>query len=479
MKQIKRKTAAAIVMTRVVILVMTAVTLVLLRVPIRVLGATNDSWQEDGKMTIILDPMYNGQNSGGVVVYEGKTYYTSAINYALAAAMKEELEKYDDVEVLLSRTKDEKVSLQNRKNFIDSHREADFFITTWVDSSGTGKASGLRADVYKKGDYDSTEDKIGQESALVGEHMQQVISAVTGLPISKRPIGKDYWAVTTAAQNAAIPNLYFCFGDLSNEEELKLYWSDPEKVKQLGIIAARGFATAYGLKREDNILTIVLDPGHGGNEFGAVCTWDNITYHEKDINLKIAQYLRTLLNQYEDVQVFLTREDDKLVGLLQRTKFAQGNLADVLISVHNNASEYHTAHGCMVLVTSTRWQPSHTPLNLYQTSEELALSFLARWQALGIDLSQDLNTKSDGILRRLHPEETEQVRYPNGDIKDYYAIVRNGVEAGLPSIILEHAYVDYESDFKTYLMTEDQLRILAQADCEAIVKYYSLQKKKS
>ena len=659
--------------------------------PVKADTATDELWNEDGKMIVILDPMHNGQNTGGEFVYGGQTYYTSSVNYAIAAAMKEELEKYKDVEVLLTRGEEETATLANRQAFIKDNSEADFFITTWVDCSGNGSASGLHTDVYKKGSYDSTTEEIGQESMLVGERMQSMIEDFTDLSLSDTPIRKDYWAVTTAAQDAGIPNLYFCFGDLSSEEEFVTYWSDSEKIKEVGIAAAKGFASAYGLTRidpyviaieagwgdvtdneikeqiqdknleianalkaklenyqdvqvvmcrtedmvlplsdrvqlgidagadlyvalhtdlntsdetvngaqvyyhsgagddipewygeesfkiaslfmeeltgigfanntlesadgwlitrknaplgilaldveqgfftnagdyailentdlvagaeadaivkyfglyegkalesieptqpeekpdyaklarEDGILTIVLDPGHGGSESGAVYTWDDETYYEKNINLKIAQYLYSLLGEYKDLQVFMTHDTDKYVGLSERTEFGQENLADVLISLHNNASGTHTSHGSMVLVTSTHWQPeSATVDDIYQVSEDLGLAFISKWTAMGLDLSGDLGTESNGLLRRLYPQDDGEVLYPNGDCKDYYAIVRNGLEAGIPSIILEHAYIDCESDFRNYLMTDEQLYELAKADCEAIVEYYGLEKK--
>lgn len=232
------------------------------------------------------------------------------------------------------------------------------------------------------------------------------------------------------------------------------------------------------MAREDGILTIVLDPGHGGSQLGAYYTWDDVTYYEKDINLRIATYIKLLLSQYKDINVLMTRESDKDMELSDRSRFARENLADVMISVHNNASETHLVWGCMVLVTSTHWQPkSATVDSIYQVSEDLGKKFVEKWKEVGITISNDSTTDMDGMFRRLHPKEKKPVVYPNGDYKDYYAIVRSGVEDGIPSIILEHAYMDYESDFKNYLMTNEQLYKLAKADCKAIAEYYQLEKR--
>lgn len=80
-------------------------------------------------------------------------------------------------------------------------------------------------------------------------------------------------------------------------------------------------------------LTIVVDPGHGGSEDGAVgCLGDK----EKDINLKIATELKELLNLM-GANVITTRECDGNVSLDDRVKIAQEKSADIFVSIHLNS----------------------------------------------------------------------------------------------------------------------------------------------
>lgn len=80
-------------------------------------------------------------------------------------------------------------------------------------------------------------------------------------------------------------------------------------------------------------LRITIDPGHGGNELGAIgCLGDK----EKDINLQIALKLKDKL-QKAGAKVFLTRENDKFVGLNERVDLTNKNNSQVFISIHNNA----------------------------------------------------------------------------------------------------------------------------------------------
>lgn len=80
---------------------------------------------------------------------------------------------------------------------------------------------------------------------------------------------------------------------------------------------------------------VYLDPGHGGTDSGAV--GNNL--REKDLTLKIAKYTRDyLLNNYQDVQVRMSRTTDTFVSLANRTKDANNWGADILVSVHINAA---------------------------------------------------------------------------------------------------------------------------------------------
>lgn len=78
--------------------------------------------------------------------------------------------------------------------------------------------------------------------------------------------------------------------------------------------------------------TITIDAGHGGVELGAIgCCGDR----EKDINLKISQYLKKELEN--DFHVVMTREEDKKVSLQDRVNLAKENNSTVLVSIHSNA----------------------------------------------------------------------------------------------------------------------------------------------
>ena len=88
-----------------------------------------------------------------------------------------------------------------------------------------------------------------------------------------------------------------------------------------------------------NIKTIVIDPGHGGKDPGAVSVEQKIK--EKDLNLDLALKLGNALEQY-GFDVLYTRDDDSTVALGERGKKFK---ADLFISIHHNASKNISASG--------------------------------------------------------------------------------------------------------------------------------------
>ena len=90
------------------------------------------------------------------------------------------------------------------------------------------------------------------------------------------------------------------------------------------------------------IHTIVIDPGHGGREVGAVGTNGLM---EKDLTLTIARKLAAALSSKVGARVVLTRDDDSVVSLDQRTALANQYKADLFLSVHVNAAVVKDAKG--------------------------------------------------------------------------------------------------------------------------------------
>jgi N-acetylmuramoyl-L-alanine amidase len=83
------------------------------------------------------------------------------------------------------------------------------------------------------------------------------------------------------------------------------------------------------------VRTIVIDPGHGGDELGAQGPAGTL---EKNVTLAVARRLRTLIETRLGLRVLLTRDDDRTLGLDERAALANNNRADLFISIHANAA---------------------------------------------------------------------------------------------------------------------------------------------
>ena len=89
------------------------------------------------------------------------------------------------------------------------------------------------------------------------------------------------------------------------------------------------------------VRTVVIDPGHGGRDPGAIGI-GGVT--EKKVTLKIAKSLGTELTS-RGFQVLYTRDDDRTISLEERTAIAEAARADLFVSIHANSAPRRSVHG--------------------------------------------------------------------------------------------------------------------------------------
>ncbi|HNZ07661.1 MAG TPA: N-acetylmuramoyl-L-alanine amidase [Candidatus Cloacimonadota bacterium] len=103
--------------------------------------------------------------------------------------------------------------------------------------------------------------------------------------------------------------------------------------------------------KDRSVKVIVLDPGHGGNDPGAV--GKKLKLREKEVNLNVCLKLKQMLEKELGITVLMTRNDDRFITLKNRTKFANEHRADLFVSVHTNASKNRAASGLETYYLST------------------------------------------------------------------------------------------------------------------------------
>lgn len=132
--------------------------------------------------------------------------------------------------------------------------------------------------------------------------------------------------------------------------------------------------------------TVILDPGHGGKDSGAL----GRTSKEKDIVLEIALQVKEYLNQYlPQVNVIMTRDKDVFVPLNERAKIANESDADLFVSIHANSISTSRIYGAETFV-----------LGLHRSEENLEV---AKKENSVIVLEEDYKAKYEGF----DPNSTE------------------------------------------------------------------------
>ena len=192
--------------------------------------------------------------------------------------------------------------------------------------------------------------------------------------------------------------------------------------------------------KDSDWLYITLDPGHGGNgaggnDPGAISS--TYGYHEADLVLKIGLYLKQELETYRNVHVDMTRSDSygtsataPLSKVENRVLFAAGQHSDLLVSLHLNSSPSQSARGAEVLVSNGNYRPE-----IADVLDGIGRDILMQLKNLGI--------YNRGLVKKSSQDNT---LYPNGELADYYGIVRYGVENNVPSMIVEHCFISSNSE---------------------------------
>ncbi len=175
------------------------------------------------------------------------------------------------------------------------------------------------------------------------------------------------------------------------------------------------------LSEEASKKLICIDPGHGGEDPGAIGhegLEDQL--YESKINLETAKVLKNLL-ETAGAQVIMTREDDTKIGKYERAAFANNSSAILFISVHNNSSDRSSINGTTTYYYNKTGQDGSAEYDIYGISSEKLAA------AIQESVHLTLGTGDNGI-----------VEYPE------LAVLNKTI---MPSIVIEGAYLSNETDF--------------------------------
>jgi N-acetylmuramoyl-L-alanine amidase len=206
---------------------------------------------------------------------------------------------------------------------------------------------------------------------------------------------------------------------------------------------AREAASARGLTPDRNQLTIVLDPGHGGQDTGAVGP-TGLT--EKAVVLDLALRLRRLLQERLGARVILTRSEDVFIPLPARSALANRVKADFFISLHMNGSNQQDAAGFETFYYTR--EPSDTDARTSVQRENLVLNPKGRTGPAETALLR--STLADLAVSRDMEESGELAELELSALSRWMHLENRGVKsgpfyvlatAGMPAVLVESAFI--------------------------------------
>ncbi len=230
-----------------------------------------------------------------------------------------------------------------------------------------------------------------------------------------------------------------------------------------------------GKGKATRLLTIAIDPGHGGEDPGAVGAAGT---YEKHVTIAIARRLKAKIDADPLMRSMLTRDDDFFVPLQQRVAKARAVRADLFVSIHADAFVRPDANGSSVFVLSEKGASS-TAARLLAQHENAAdlvggVNFGVKDAVLAktlLDLSQTATMQDSmklakavlgevGGINRLHKGEVEQAGF---------AVLK---APDIPSILVETAFISNPEE-EQRLKDEAYQDKMADAILRGIKRYFA------
>jgi N-acetylmuramoyl-L-alanine amidase len=222
------------------------------------------------------------------------------------------------------------------------------------------------------------------------------------------------------------------------------------------------------------LVTIVLDPGHGGEDPGAIGRRGS---YEKDVTISIARRLKTKIDAEPNMRSMLTRDGDFFIPLQERVYKARRVQADLFVSIHADAFLKPTARGSSVFILSengasssaARWLAQRENaadliggVNLKVKDRHLARTLLDLSQTATINDSLKLGKDVLGELGRINTLHKGQVEQAG------FAVLK---APDIPSILVETAFISNPEE-EQRLVDENYQEQMANAILHGIRSYF-------
>jgi N-acetylmuramoyl-L-alanine amidase len=222
-------------------------------------------------------------------------------------------------------------------------------------------------------------------------------------------------------------------------------------------------------------IIILVDAGHGGEDYGAV--GKNKT-REKDVNLAIAKKLVNTINKNKDLSATLTRNGDYYIPLTKRITIAQNEQATMFISIHADAVESTSAKGASIYTLSEKGNNSKLAKQLEQSENsvdqfggvETVIDSDQFLKSILTDFSrQDRETQSQKLASQVL-EELSKIGpvHKKTPQKANFVVLKAPT---IPSILVETAFISNPTQEKRLGNSKEQQKI-ADAIYKGVIDYF-------
>lgn len=214
--------------------------------------------------------------------------------------------------------------------------------------------------------------------------------------------------------------------------------------------------------------TIVVDPGHGGDEQGAKGPGGTL---EKDVTLAVARRLKAMIESRLGLRVLMTRDADITVPLEQRASMANNNKSDLFVSIHANASVRGSASGAEVFFLSLGdyGQQAQRAADTEQHMLPLFGGGARDVELILWEMAQARHiTESSYLAQMLEEELRKHVAMSGRAIQQ--APFRVLVGANMPAVLVETGFITNADEEKLLASPVHQTEI-AQAIFDSIVRF--------
>lgn len=223
-------------------------------------------------------------------------------------------------------------------------------------------------------------------------------------------------------------------------------------------------------KDEDEML-VIIDPGHGGRDPGAI---GHNGIQEKHVVLEISKKIKQYLeDNYDNIKPRLTRSTDKFIPLSRRTQIANDMDGDVFLSIHANANRSSRARGFEVYTLSS--EPTNPSAKELANIENSAL----RYEGIETDklddisfilhqLTQTVNARESKNVARTIMEKAESLPIPTRRARQAPFWVLK--DARMPAMLVETGFLSNPSE-EEMLQTDSYQQSVAEVVGQALEHY--------